>query len=86
MTSTSSAWSGTTRLSRESLHNSSCSVVFAIVVVVERVLCHRATTGLTALVDRLVGLSVKASTSGTEDPEFDSRLRRGSSPTSDLKN
>ena len=37
--------------------------------------------------DRLAGLEVKASASGTEDPEFDSRLRRGdfsvSSHTSD---
>ena len=38
--------------------------------------------------DRLVGLVVKASTSGVEDPGFESRLRRdfsGSSHTSDLK-
>ena len=38
---------------------------------------------------RLVGLVVKASASRAEDPEFDSRLRRGgfsgSSHTSDLK-
>ena len=37
---------------------------------------------------RLVGRVVKASASGAEDPEFDSRLRRdfsGSSHTSDLK-
>ena len=36
----------------------------------------------------LVGLEVKASASGTEDPGFESRLRRdfsGSSHTSDLK-
>ena len=40
-------------------------------------------------VDRLVGLVVKASASGAEDPEFDPRLRpvdfSGSSHTSDLK-
>ena len=38
--------------------------------------------------DRLDGLVVKASTSGAEGPEFESRLRRdfcGSSHTSDLK-
>ena len=38
--------------------------------------------------DRLVGLVVKASASGAEDPGFESRLRRhfsGSSHTSDLK-
>ena len=38
--------------------------------------------------NRLVGLVVKVSASGAEDPEFDSRLRRdfsGSSQTSDLK-
>ena len=38
--------------------------------------------------DRLVGLVVKASTSGAEDPGSESRLRRdffGSSHTSDLK-
>ena len=39
--------------------------------------------------DRLVGLVVKASASGAEDPEFESRLRRGdysgSSHTSDLE-
>ena len=37
---------------------------------------------------RLVGLVIKASTSRTEDPEFESRLRRdfsGSSHTSDSK-
>ena len=38
--------------------------------------------------NRLVGLVVKASASGVEDPGFESRLRRdfsGSSDTSDLK-
>ena len=38
--------------------------------------------------DRLVGLVVKASASGSEGPGFESRLRReftGSSHTSDLK-
>ena len=38
--------------------------------------------------DRLVGLVVKASASGAEGPEFESRLRRdfsGTSQTSDLK-
>ena len=38
--------------------------------------------------DRLVGLVVKVSASGAEDPGFESRLRRdfaGSSHTSDLK-
>ena len=39
---------------------------------------------------RLVGLVVKGSASGAEDPDFDSRLRRGdfsgSSHTSDLEN
>ena len=38
--------------------------------------------------DRLVGLVVKASAPGTEDPGFESRLRQdstGSSHTSDLK-
>ena len=39
-------------------------------------------------VDRLTGLVVEASTSGAEDPGFESRLRRdfvGSSHTSDIK-
>ena len=38
--------------------------------------------------NHLVGLLVKASVSGAEDPEFESRVRRdfsGSSHTSDLK-
>ena len=38
--------------------------------------------------DRLVGLVVKVSTSGAEDPRFESRLQQdfsGSSHTSDLK-
>ena len=45
-------------------------------------------TGLSALKHRLAGLVVKASTSGTEDPGFKSRLQQdfsGSSHTSDLK-
>ena len=45
-------------------------------------------TVLRDLLDRLVGLVVKASASGAEDPGFESRLRRdfsGSSHTSDLK-
>ena len=44
--------------------------------------------GGSPLWDHLVGLVVKASTSGAEGPEFESRLRRefsGSSPTSDLE-
>ena len=44
--------------------------------------------GQTGDLDSLVVLAVKASTSGTEDPGFESRLRRdfsGSSRTSDLK-
>ena len=43
---------------------------------------------LSPLVYRLVGLEVKASTSGAEDPGFESRWRRdfsGSSHTSDFK-
>ena len=43
---------------------------------------------LVLFLNRLVGLVVKASASGAEDPGFESRLRRdisGSSYTSDLK-
>ena len=43
---------------------------------------------ITVFQDRLVGLVVKASASGAEDPGFESRLRRdfsGSSQTSDFK-
>ena len=51
---------------------------------------HRATQAsrLSVSFHRLVGLVVKASASGEEDPGFESRLRRdfsGSSLTSDLK-
>ena len=43
---------------------------------------------MTPILDRLVGLVVKASASGAEDPGFESRLPRdssGSSHTSDFK-